>query len=293
MSYFRRFRDAAICVALLVIPFFFLKANLEDPSRTNVLDRGILELSAPVQFVAIEVAHAVSGVLEEYFYLVDVNRDNERLSMENARYREELRELRVQAEQNVRLRELLQLRRHIEGETISAQVISKDIESFRVARVVLDRGERDLVRPGMPVISVDGLVGQIRRSSGHSADVTLIVDQQSAVDVVVRRTGARGMLRGTGEDDRYACRIQYMQRTDEVEVGDEVYTSGMGHRFPAAILVGRVSRVERKEYGLYQEVDVTPAVNFSSLEEVLILTSGARSQLAEREEEGEGDEAGP
>src|SRR5688500_9389186 len=107
MNYFRRFRDAAICVALLVIPFFFLSANLKDPSRTNVLDRAILELSAPVQFVAVEVARTVGGVLEEYFYLVDVNRENERLRMENARFREELRELRVQGVENLRLRDLL------------------------------------------------------------------------------------------------------------------------------------------------------------------------------------------
>lgn len=289
MNYFRRFRDAAICVALLVIPFFFLSANLRDPSRTNVLDRAILELSAPVQFMAVELARTVGGTLEEYFYLVDVNRENERLRMENARYREELRELRIQGVENLRLRDLLSLRRHIGGETISAQVISKDLDpvggNFRVARVRVDRGERDLVRPGMPVLSVDGLVGQIRRASGHSADVTLVVDRQSAVDVVVRRTGARGMLRGTGDSDRYACQIQYLERTDEVEVGDEVYTSGMGQRFPAAILVGYVTRVERKEAGLYQEAEVTPSVQFSALEEVLILTSSAR-QFAETREDG-------
>ncbi|MBC7174198.1 MAG: rod shape-determining protein MreC [Polyangiaceae bacterium] len=243
-----------------------------------------------MQFVAVEVARTVSGVLEEYFYLVDVNRDNERLRMENARFREELRELRVQGVENLRLCDLLALRRHIGGETISAQVISKDLDhvggNFRVARVLIDRGERDLVRAGMPVISVDGLVGQIRRAAGHSADVTLVVDQTSAVDVVIRRTGARGMLRGTGDTDRYACQIQYLERTDEVEVGDEVYTSGMGQRFPAAILVGRVSRVERREYGLYQEAEVTPAVHFSALEEVLILSSSTRSQLADAEREG-------
>src|SRR5690606_40748297 len=96
MNYFRRLRDAAICVALLILPFFFLGANLKDPSRTNPLDRAILEISAPVQFVALEVARTVSGFLEEYFYLVDVGRENERLERQNARAREELRELRVQ-----------------------------------------------------------------------------------------------------------------------------------------------------------------------------------------------------
>ena len=73
-------------------------------------------------------------------------------------------------------------------------------------------------------------------------------------------------------------RIQYLQRSDEVEVGDEVYTSGLGRRFPASMLVGRVTRVERQEFGLYQQVEVRPSVDFSALEEVLILTAGSRER---------------
>ena len=128
----------------------------------------------------------------------------------------------------------------------------------------------------MPVVSTQGLVGQIRRTVGRHADVLLTADRESAIDVVVQRTGARGMLQGTGESNRYLCRVQWLRRDDEVEVGDEVYTSGFGRRFPGAILVGRVSRVERDRVDLYQEVEVTPSVAFGSLDEVLILTSGSR-----------------
>jgi rod shape-determining protein MreC len=147
-----------------------------------------------------------------------------------------------------------------------------------VVRVRIDRGERDLLRAGMPVVSSEGLVGQIRRTFGRYSDVLLTVDRTSAIDVVIDRTGARGMLRGTGESDRYMCRIQYLARTDEVEVGDEIYTSGLGQRFPSNILIGSVTKVTRQDFGLYQEVEVQPAVNFSALEEVLVLTAGSREQ---------------
>ncbi len=288
MNQFRRFRDAAITVALLVLPFFFLSANLKDPADTNVLDQMFLSLSGPVQYVAAETAFATSGVLEEYFYLVDVGRDNSRLRTENERLQEEVRLLRSEARENERLRDLLQLRERLGGETISARVIAKDISPFfRVIRVRVDRGARDRVRHGMPVVSSLGLVGQIRRTAGRHSDVLLTVDQESAIDVVVQRTGARGMLRGTGETNRYLCRVQYLGRDDEVEVGDEVYTSGLGRRFPASILVGRVTRVERQEFGLYQQVEVTPSVDFSALEEVLILTHGARQPASARDEEDE------
>ncbi len=279
MNYFRRIRDIAFSIGLLVIPFFFLRTHLAEPAEHSVVDSLVLKMSAPIQYVATEAARGVSNVLEEYVYLVDVKRDNDRLRMENARLREEHRELRIQARENRRLRELMQLRSRLGGDTISAQVISKDISHvFRVVRVAIDRGERDLVRPGMPVVSSEGLVGQVRSTTSRQADVLLTVDRSSAIDIVIPRSGARGMLVGMGEEDGYVCRIQYLRREDELQVGDEVYTSGLGQRFPASILVGRVSSIERLDFGLYQEAVVTPAVNFANVEEVLILTRGSREQ---------------
>lgn len=287
MNFFRRFRDAAIVAVLVALPFFFLKANLTNPEEMGPIDRMVMQASAPIQYVSTQVADGVSSVVEEYVWLVDVHAENERLHEENARLQHQVRLLRHVTEENERLRELLQLRDQIEGETHSAQVIGKEVSDFfRVMRVRLDRGERDLIRPGMPVVSPEGLVGQVRRTWSRYSDVLLTVDRTSAIDVKVHRTGARGMLRGTGDTDRYLCRIQYLRRDEEVQVGDEVYTSGLGQRFPANILVGRVTRIVREEFGLYQEAEVTPAVDFSSLEEVLILTAGSREQAVA---EGPGD----
>ena len=284
MNQLRRFRDVAVSVALLVLPFFFLKANLKDPSNLSMLDSILLEASAPIQYVGAEAAHAVSALVEEYVYLVDVKEDNERLQLENTRLREETRSLRTQARENERLRDLLQLRQRLGGDSISAEVVAKDISPFfRVMRVRVDRGVRDRVHTGMPVVSAQGLVGQVRRVAGRNSDVLLTVDQESAIDITVQRTGARGMLRGTGESNRYLSRIQYLQRSDEVEVGDEVYTSGLGRRFPASILIGRITRVERQDFGLYQQVEVRPSVDFSALEEVLILTEAAGRPSSDEE----------
>jgi rod shape-determining protein MreC len=278
-SFFRRFRDAALVAALLAIPFFFLKANLTDPARTSWLDRMVLEVSVPIQYVAARAAGGVSAIVEEYVMLVDARRESEELTAENSRLRQRVRELGQEARDNERMRGLLALREELPGETLTAEVIGKEVSPyFRVVRVRIDRGERDLLRAGMPVISAEGLVGQVRRTFGRYSDVLLTVDRTSAIDVVIDRTGARGMLRGTGESDRYMCRIQYLARTDEVDVGDEIYTSGLGQRFPPNILIGQVTRVTRQDFGLYQEVEVRPSVSFSSLEEVLILTAGSREQ---------------
>lgn len=281
MEFLKRFRDPVICIVLLAIPFFFLKANLKDPAQANVFDRVILQVSSPIQYVATRLAVGVSAVWEDYVYLVDTKQDNDRLRSETARLQQENARLLEQAAENRRLRRLLNLREHFSGEALSAEVVAKEISPFfRVVRLRLDRGDRQGVRTGMPVITPDGLVGQIRRAWGRYSDVLLLVDATSAVDVVLERNGTRGVLRGTGQRDRYVCQIEYLLRADEVRVGDTLVTSGFGHRFPPGLRVGRVERVVRREFGMWQEAEVAPAVSFSRLREVLVLTGPATTGAA-------------
>jgi rod shape-determining protein MreC len=296
VSQFKRLRDAAIAILLLAVPFFVLNANLREPGRTNSLDQAILQLSASIQSVARAAAGAVSGAFEDYVYLVEVQDENDRMRAEVARLTEREAQLSAEALENRRLRSLLSLRERVGGNVIAAQVIGRDVTSyFRVTRIEVDRGERDHVREGMPVVAARGLVGQIRRTWGRYSDVLLLVDAGSAVDVIVQRTGARGMLRGTGEDERYMSRIEYLGRDDLVRVGDLIHTSGLGQRFPASILVGRVTRIVRADSGMFQEVEVAPAVDFSTLDEVLVLSEGSREQARAdvAEEEDEPDTAEP
>lgn len=281
MNLFKRYKDELVAIFLLALPFFFLRANLSDPSKANVIDRWLLQISAPVQWLAVQVASGVSSAIEEYVYLVEVQRENQRLSYENARLAQQVRDLEEVERENERLRSLLMLRDQIPGEKISARVIGKDISAlFRVIRIRIDRGRDDRIVKGMPVVSTEGLVGQISRVEDRYADVMLTIDEGSAVDVVVQRTNSRGILRGTGETDNYKSRIQYLLRADEVRVGDTVYTSGLGRRFPPNIKVGTISNVEKREFDLYQLAEVTPSVNFSRLEEVFVLTSGARESTS-------------
>jgi rod shape-determining protein MreC len=277
VNFFRRYRDEMVALLLLAVPFLFLRANLIDPSRATIFDRWAMSISAPFQSLATRTARGASTLIEEYTYLVDVRRENDRLSYENARLKQQVHDLESLDRENARLRQLLVLRDELHSEAISARVIAKDISPlFRVIRVRLDRGRDDRVAAGMPVVSTDGLVGQISRVFDRYADVMLTVDDGSAVDVVVQRTGSRGILRGTGENEGYKARIQYLLRADEIQVGDLVVTSGLGRRFPPNLQVGTVSSVEKREFGLYQLAELTPSVNFARMEEVFILTAGAR-----------------
>ena len=282
MNYFQTIRDAAILLALVVIPAVFLRANLRDPSQLSWLDRGLIQVSGPVQYVAEWAADGVTSVVEDYVYLVDVKSDNDHLRGENDRLRREMRVLRSDAQRAHELEALLGLRERVATETMTARVIAKGISpSFRVVRLAVDQGEHAGLHAGMPVVSDEGLVGQIRRVSGRFADVLLTIDPESRVDVVVGETRARGRIEGLGERGRYRCRIQFDRPDDQVAVGDEVYTSGLGKKFPASILIGYVSHIGGQEFGLHQEGEVTPSVDFTRLDEVLILTSGPKNSDAQ------------
>ncbi|HSQ64167.1 MAG TPA: rod shape-determining protein MreC [Polyangiaceae bacterium] len=253
------------------MPFFILRANMRKPENLNALDRTLLRVSAPIEYGAATMSRGVSSLISDYAYLVDVKQDNQRLSYDNARLRENVHRLEQAESENQQLRRLLQLRDNTPGETISALVVGKDFnEFFRVTRVVLDRGSRD-VRPNMPVISPDGVVGVVLHVSGDEADVQLAVDSSFVVDVEDERTRARGFVRGTGDASRHYCHVEAVDSRDEVEIGDLLVTSGKGMRFPHGMPVARVTKVVKRELGRAQEVEAMPTVDFARLDSVLIL----------------------
>jgi rod shape-determining protein MreC len=128
----------------------------------------------------------------------------------------------------------------------------------------------------MPVIALDGTVGTVQRVAGDRVDVQLTVDSGFGVDVIVERTGARGFVRGVGDLSRYIVRVEYVQRTDEVEQGDVLVTSGYGCRFPKGIPVAKITDVIKRDFGIYQQVEAEPTVDFSRLDEVLIVMSDTK-----------------
>lgn len=269
-----RYLNALISVLLLGISFFFLRTSLRDPGEQSGLDRAVAGATSWVHTASDPVARGIASVWDDYVYLVHVRRENERLRAEIARLRQDAQRYRSAFEENRRLRRLLQLRVDTPVESLAAEVVARDPSPFfRVVRLAITTQDAPRLRVGMPIITYDGVVGQINSVVGRYANVTLVADSRSAIDAMIERTGARGIVHGTGERNRYSAQVEYLQRTDDVRVGDAVVTSGLGCRFPPGLLLGRVSAVTRREFGLYQEVELTPAVDFSRLQDVLVLAT--------------------
>lgn len=267
----RRLLDYILAGLLLAIPALLLHANLKDPANLNGFDQAILRVSSPLQAAANWVVGGIGGLWDRYVWLVDVEEENDELRDVNRALRAEISEAKRRALDAELLEDLVELRRQISADTLGARVIAADTNPYyRVSRVRLDRGTSE-VEVGMPVINEHGLIGRIGKVYGEYADVLLLSDPSSSIEVTVKRTGSQGTLSGLGRDDSYACEIEMLERgDDEVVVGDEVYTSGLGE-FPPGILVGHISAVTTKDYGLFQEVEVKPVVKLSDLRAVIVL----------------------
>jgi rod shape-determining protein MreC len=260
-----------VVAALVVLALIVLRMSAKSPGELSALDRGILRMVSPAQSAMSFVARGIAGVAGRYVELTHVRGENEQLQRDNARLRTELLEMRRLAEESGRYQRLLGLRDQTPAETIAARVISIDASPyFRVARVEVDRGD-GVVKRGMPVLTPEGVVGRIGRVSGRTSDIMLLVDPRSAIDVVVPRTGGRGILRGKAGENGYRCSIEYLARGEAARVGDKVVTSGLGGAFPRDLGIGTITKVLPGASGLYQEVEVTPAVDFARLSEVLVV----------------------
>jgi rod shape-determining protein MreC len=270
----QKIREVVIITAAFVTALFLLRQSSKSPEYLSPVDRGILAMVTPLQSRMARLARSIGHAAGQYVDLVDVRGKNEALQNENGRLRAELMEAKRGAAESVRYQKLLGLRDAVTAETLVARVIAIDVSPyFRVARIQLDRGE-GLVSRGMPVITPDGVVGRINRVAGDTSDILLSVDPRSAIDVVLPRTGGRGILRGKPGENGYRCAIEYLMQGEQAKEGDLVVTSGLAG-FPRDLPVGKVSKVARNAAGLSQELEVSPDVDFARISEVLVVVAPA------------------
>ncbi|MDX9721022.1 MAG: rod shape-determining protein MreC [Myxococcota bacterium] len=271
---FRRYRNPVLVILLLAVPLFSLASARGERSRSGPVDRSTMLLLGMAQNQMDGALGRVASFWEDYVDLVDVKAENDRLKEDNARLREENTRLQGVLQENARLAKLVDFKSTRPSlELLPARVIAADVSPyFRVLRIRLDV-DADKVEVGMPVVCAEGVVGQIESVASSYSDVMLAVDPRSRIDILTQSNRARGVLIGQGLEREYTSKISFLLRQDEVEEGDTVVTSGRGGRFPKELLVGRVSMVEKQEYGLYQTAYVEPSVDFSRLEEVFVVVN--------------------
>jgi rod shape-determining protein MreC len=269
----RRLVDWSLTGILILVPILVLRASLARGTPSG-MDEALLRITAPLEAGVSWVVEGIGGMWHRYVTLVDVESENRELRSENDKLRKQLAQMTRKAYDVAALEDIATVKRKTPADTLGARVIGAPLSpTFRVLRLRIDRGEHE-VAPGMSVITGDGPVGRINKVYGDYADVTLISDPASSVEVVVPRTGGRGILTGLGRPDSYACTIEWLERQSrpdaKVQVGDEIVTSGLGASFPPGLVVGKVTKALRDD-GMFQRVEVAPAVDVSRVRAVEVL----------------------
>ncbi|UCE83286.1 MAG: rod shape-determining protein MreC [Deltaproteobacteria bacterium] len=260
-------RKFIIPILIFLLVLSLISANLHSRENMSFFESLVVGIISPVQKVVRGIIGGVGGVWRGYFHLVGLEQENEALKRELQELKLQMNKYREADLANKRLRALLNFKTSIPTPLLPAEVVAFDPSGW-FQTILIDKGKKDGVIRDMAVVSADGLVGRVIGVSGRHAKVLLILDGNSAVDALIQRSRARGVLVGLG---RNRCLLNYVQRNEDVQVGDPVISSGMGGVFPKGILLGKVQEVVRGNSGLFQTVEVEPAVDFSRLEEVMVV----------------------
>ena len=252
---------------LLGAAALLLSSSIHRETRFSFLDRLIFDMAVPIQKMVALPAQAVRDVWSDYFALVDVGKENEALRRRLTALAEENRQFREALLAAERHRLIGEMRDTLPQPMIPASVIGADSSSwFRT--VLLDRGGRDGIKKGMAVVTPEGAVGYVVATSSRASKVLLVTDSASAVDVMVERSRARGIVEGESES---RCRLKYLVHGEDVKVGDLLLSSGIGGIFPKGLPVGKVVEVTSRKEGMFQHAAIEPAVDFNKLEEVFVI----------------------
>lgn len=276
-----RQRTGYLFLAITVAHIVLISAQVNTRRGVPVLEAVTFGVFAEVQRGVSSVIGAVRSSWTDYFALQHVRQENERLQQELARLRIALQQERALAQQSRTLQDLLTLRSQTELSTTAAGVIGSGASpDFRT--ITIDKGTMDGLAPDMAVIAPAGVVGRVITPSARAAKVQLLIDRNAAAAAIVERSRAQGVVEGTGGN----LRLNYVSATADIKVGDRLITSGIEGIYPKGFVIGQIESIERGA-GEFSAVIVGPAVDFSSLEAVLVvLTPPLAAQI-----EAEGDTA--
>jgi rod shape-determining protein MreC len=227
----------------------------------------IVRVFSPAQSLLTQARTSVSDLLDRYFFLTEVSRENDRLLREVDQLTRRNSDLLEIIKQQGRIKKLQGANKNGKVKSLTARVIGRDSTQWS-KMIFIDKGTDDGIRGNVAVVTDAGIVGHIIHSTATTSKVLLITDSRSAIDSLFQNTRVPGVSTGTGEG---LCEIKFVPIDAELEVGDRVISSGLGGVFPKGRMVGSVVSVVKRRQELFQDVVVTPSADLSRLEDVLVL----------------------
>jgi len=273
MNFISQHKTAFLALLILFITLYFISIPNDQEEDKGFLHRALMTVATPMQMAVVAVVDGVVNIWDGYFALVDAK--NEADDLRNAKFYmgQLLKQQLVIEQENARLRRLLEFKQRIPLSYVPGRIIASDIlGQFRT--VTINVGQKDGVRKGYPVINDSGVIGRIIEVYPGFAKVLLMIDPNSSIDGRVKRTMAKGIIQGTRDNEKMFCQFAFSLRTEDVQAGDQIITSGLDQSFPEGLVLGEIVEVSKTEVGIFQEAYIKPAVDFTRIFEVLVITSG-------------------
>lgn len=252
----------------LLLSLYILTASARGQIKNEPIGALLMWILRPLQIAGQGTANWIKGFRDNYDTLAGFRSENERLRKRLQTLEIERQRLLEAEATNRRLQQLLDFRSGLPAGAITASIIAASATSW-FQSCVLNKGSADGVRKGMAVVTPLGVIGKVVSVTGRTAKVLLLTDPNSGIDVLVQRTRARGIVSGSLESGTV---LKYIKRSEDVQEGDRLVTSGLDSVFPKGMLAGTVIKVRKQSRGLFQSVEVLPAVQASLVEEVLVVS---------------------
>jgi rod shape-determining protein MreC len=255
-----------IFLLLLALLLFLPRQSQEWLSHVGGPLVGILEV--PLHSVA-SLHDSISEIWNNYIALQNVWEENRHLRQEIQRLQGEQNLLREQAIIATQFQQLMAYQETAPMTTLPARIIGRNVSNWYRA-IIINKGDRDGIKPEMGVITHAGVVGRVIRVNPTTAIVLLLSDPNVAITGMVQNTRDEGIIQGTPQG---TIHMKYLPPLSPVQPGDPVVTSGLTGDFPRGLQIGRVQQVTKADTDLFQLGEIDPIVDFSKLEGVLVITS--------------------
>ena len=261
-------------IILLAVAVFasVFTATLSVMGVTDPIRNFANTVSIPFRYIGIAIKDSFEGFSKYFTAIEEMNEENQKLESEIERLEGQLADANAIKEENERLRDYLEIKEtYRDFKFLEALIIGSESDNYMTI-FTLNKGSNDGVKLGMPIMVKEGLVGSVCELGSTWCRVRTLPEASSSVGAYISRSGEIGIVEGDiSLKGTNVCILNYLSEAVDVEVGDHVYTSGIGSVYPRDLFIGEVISVETNEYLRTKVAKISLSVDFENLKYVLII----------------------
>jgi rod shape-determining protein MreC len=273
----------ALLILLVVLGILSQSSKVKEGLSPSLYGRVVLFVLSPLQNAISFTKEQSRSLFDRYVFLIGVEKENKKIKAKVNRLQKELFFFQAMKIENQRLQSIVDFQEALEWDSIAARVIGHSpLAEFQM--LTINKGEKDGIVRRMPVVAQQGLVGQIYRTTAHTAQILLITDLTSVVDGIIYPSRERALV--VGKVDKVSLgrpfqltRLEYLRQESDVHEGNVVMTSGMDEIFPPGIPIGKARLIKKGPHGLFKSADMVANVSLDQLNEVLVLLRKKKREI--------------